>query len=44
VTQGTGFKTIAAADRNVNVGWPTLNDAETVAFHRLFNDRPGGNS
>jgi hypothetical protein len=41
VTQGTGFKTIAAADPNVNVGWPTLNDAGTVAFHRLFNDRPG---
>jgi hypothetical protein len=41
VTQGTGFKTIAAADPNVNVGWPTLNDAGTVAFHRLFNDRAG---
>jgi hypothetical protein len=41
VTQGTGFKTIAAADPNVNVGWPALNDAGTVAFHRLFNDRAG---
>jgi hypothetical protein len=41
VTQGTGFTTIAAADPNINVGWPALNDAGTVAFHRLFNDRAG---
>lgn len=41
VTQGTGFKTIAAPDPNVIVGWPTLNDGGMVAFHRFFNDQPG---
>jgi hypothetical protein len=35
-----GFTTIAAPDPNVNVGWPTFNDAGTVAFQRLFNDSP----
>jgi hypothetical protein len=41
VTEGNGFRTIAAADPNVIVGRPNLNDAGTVAFHRFFNDRPG---
>ena len=41
VTEGSGFKTIAAPDPNVNVGWPTLNDSGTVAFHRFFNDQAG---
>jgi hypothetical protein len=41
VTEGTGFKTIAAPDPNVNVGRPNLNDAGTVTFHRFFNDRAG---
>jgi len=41
VTQGSGFKTIAAPDPNVIVGRPNLNDAGTVAFHRFFNDQPG---
>jgi hypothetical protein len=35
-----GFKTIAAPDSNINVGWPTFNDTGTVAFQRLFNDSP----
>ena len=39
VTAGDGFTTIAAPDPNVNPGRPTLNNAGTVAFHRLFNDR-----
>ncbi|HWM73634.1 MAG TPA: choice-of-anchor tandem repeat NxxGxxAF-containing protein [Nocardioides sp.] len=33
-----GFRTIAAPDPNVNPGWPTFNEAGTVAFQRLFND------
>jgi hypothetical protein len=41
VTEGNGFKTIAAPDPNVNVGRPNLNDSGTVAFHRFFNDRVG---
>ena len=41
VTEGGGFKTIAAPDPNVNVGRPNLNDSGTVAFHRFFNDRAG---
>jgi hypothetical protein len=41
VTEGKGFKTIAAPDPNVVVGRPNLNDAGTAAFHRFFNDRPG---
>jgi len=41
VTAGDGFTTIAAPDPNVNPGWPTLNNAGTVAFHRIFNDRAG---
>jgi hypothetical protein len=41
VTAGGDFTTIAAPDPNVNPGWPTLNDAGTVAFHRIFNDRAG---
>jgi hypothetical protein len=41
VTEGTGFKTIAAPDANVIVDRPNLNDTGTVAFHRFFNDQPG---
>jgi hypothetical protein len=41
VTEGSGFKTIAAPDPNVIVGRPNLNDSGTVAFHRFFNDQPG---
>ena len=41
LTEGSGFKTIAAPDPNVVVGRPNLNDSGTVAFHRFFNDRAG---
>jgi hypothetical protein len=41
VTAGDGFTTVAAPDPNVNPGWPALNDAGTVSFHRIFNDRAG---
>lgn len=41
VTEGTGFKTIAAPDANIIVDRPNLNDSGTVAFHRFFNDQPG---
>jgi len=41
VTDGSGFKTIAAPDPNVLVDRPSINDAGTVAFHRFFNDQPG---
>jgi 3',5'-cyclic AMP phosphodiesterase CpdA len=41
VTAGAGFTTIAAADPNVIVGRPNLNDAGSVTFHRFFNDRAG---
>jgi hypothetical protein len=41
VTEGDGFKTIAAADPNIIVDRPNLNDSGTVAFHRFFNDRAG---
>jgi hypothetical protein len=36
-----GFRTIAAADPNVIVDRPNLNDRGTVVFHRFFNDRAG---
>lgn len=39
-TSADGFTTISAPDPNVNAGWPSFNDAGTVAFQRLFNDRP----
>jgi hypothetical protein len=41
VTEGDGFRTIAAPDPNVIVGRPNLNNAGTAAFHRFFNDRAG---
>jgi hypothetical protein len=41
VTEGEGFRTIAAPDPNVNVGRPNLNNGGTAAFHRFFNDRAG---
>jgi hypothetical protein len=41
VTEGDGFKEIAAPDSNVIVGRPNHNDSGTVAFHRFFNDQPG---
>ena len=41
VSTGSGFTTIAAPDPNVNPGAPSFNDAGTVVFHRIFNDRGG---
>jgi hypothetical protein len=41
VSEDDSFRTVVAADPNVNVGRPNLNDQGTVVFHRFFNDRAG---